>query len=179
MEKKEKTGKFWKSVIWTVVSYIVISVIAGVCSVVRGSMQGDSGATVSWFVIVEFILFPILFFVAGYWLSNKFELGKFKTYKVWLFSVGFSAVLLLLWYFVLEAYVLLNLPVAEGGLALDLFLRKITVVQDYAILYLRETNGYKYVILPLIHFVFRVVYWLLFALGNRKYATEQKERARL
>lgn len=178
MEKKEKTGKFGKSVLWAVASYLVISVIAGVCSVIRGSMQGESGATVSWFVILELVLFPVLFYVAGYLGSKKYEFEKFKTYKIWLCSVGFSAVLLLLWYVLLEAYVVLNLPVAEGSLAPDLFLRKLTVVQEYEVKYLKETDGYRYVILPLIHFVFRMVYWLLYSLGNRKYAVTQKAKAR-
>ena len=178
MEKKEKTSKFGKSVFWTVLSYVVISVIAGVCSLVRGSMQGGSGATISWFMIPELILFPVLFYTAGYLGSKKYEFEKFKTYKIWLFSIGFSAVLMLLWYVMLEIYVVFNLPVAEGCLALDLFLRKITVVQDYSVLYLRETNGYKYVILPLIHFGFRMIYWLLYALGNRRYVSVQKENHR-
>ena len=176
MEKKEKTSKFGKSVLWAVISYVVISVIAGVCSVVRGSVQGDSGSAVSWFAILELILFPVLFFVAGYLGSKKCEFEKFKTYKIWLFSFGFSTVLMLLWYVLLEMYVMLNLPAAEGSLILDLFLRKVIVVRDYEVLYLKETNGYKYAILPLIHFVFRLVYWLLYALGNRKYAMEQKRK---
>jgi len=178
MEKKEKTSKVGKSMLWAVISYVVISVIAGVCSVVRGSMQGDGGSTFSWFMILEMVLFPVLFFMAGYFGSRMYEFEKFKGYKVWLFAAGFSAFLMLLWYFVMEVYVMLNLPAAEGSLALDLFLRKITVVQDYEVLYLKETDGYKYVLLPIIHFVFRLVYWLLYALGNRKYALEQKERER-
>ncbi len=177
-EKKENQSKFGKSVLWAVVSYVVISVIAGVCSVVRGSVQGDARATVSWFVILELFLFPILFYIAGYLGSKKYEFEKFKTYKVWVFAGVFSAALLGLWYLLLEVYVMLNLPAAEGSMALDLFLRKITVVQDYTVLYLKETNGYKYVILPLIHFVFRLVYWLLYALGNRKFALAQKEKRR-
>ena len=178
MEKKEKTSKVGKSMLWAVISYVVISVIAGVCSVVRGSVQGDSGSAVSWFAILELILFPVLFFVAGYLGSKKCEFEKFKTYKIWLFSFGFSAVLMLLWYVVLEGYVMLNLPAAEGSIALDFFLRKIIVVRDYAVLYLKETPGYKNVLLPLIHFVFRLVYWLLYALGNRRYVSVQKENHR-
>ena len=177
-ETKENQSKFGKSVLWAVVSYVVISVIAGVCSVVRGSVQGDARATVSWFAILEIVLFPVLFYIAGYVGSKKYEFEKFKTYKVWLFAGVFSAALLGLWYLLLEVYVMLNLPAAEGSMALDLFFRKITVVQDYAVLYLKETDGYKYVILPLIHFVFRLVYWLLYALGNRKYALAQKEKRR-
>ena len=83
--------------------------------------------------------------------------------------------MLVLWYVLLELYVVFNLPVAEGSLVLDLFLRKITVVQEYAVKYLRETNVYRYGILPGIHFVFRILYWLLYMLGNRKYASAQKE----
>lgn len=177
MEKKEKTGKFGKSVLWAVLSYIVISVIAGVCSVLRGGMEEGSNAELL-FMIFELVLFPVLFYATGYMGSKKYEFEKFKGCKTWLFIFGFSAILLLLWYILLEAYVLLNLPAAEGSLALDLFLRKITVVQDFEVLYLKETDGYKYVILPLVHFVFRLIYWLLYALGNRKFALEQKEKRR-
>lgn len=178
MEKKEKTGKFGKSVLWAVISYVVISVIAGVCSGIRGSVQGDSSTTVSLFSVFELILFPVLFFAAGYFGSKVYQFEKFKTWKIWLFPAAFSAALMLLWYVVLEAYVMLNLPAAEGSIALDLFLRKTIVVQDYEVLYLKDTKGYKYVLLPLIHFVFRLLYWLLYALGNRKYAMGQKERER-
>lgn len=176
--KKEKQGKFWKSVLWAVLSYVVISVMAGVCHVVAGSMQSDVSTKIPWFVILEVVLFPVLFFAAGYWGSKKYEFEKFKAYKVWIFAIAFSAVLMLLWYVMLEVYVMLNLPAAEGSFALDLFLRRTTVVKDNAVLFLKETDGYKYVILPLIHCVFRLLYWLLYALGNRKYALDQKENAR-
>ena len=158
---------------------MVISVIAGVCSVIRRSIQGGNDGTVSWFMIVELVLIPVLFYVAGGIGSKKYEFQKFKTGKVWLFSLLFSAALLGLWYVLLEGYVILNLPAAEGSYALDMFLRKTTVVQEYEVKYLSETDGYKYVILPLIHFVFRMVYWLLYSLGNRKYALEQKAREKL
>lgn len=178
MEKKEKTSKFGKSVLWAVLTYLAISIIAGVCSVIRGSVQSGNDAKVSWVMILELVLFPMLFYVAGYLGSKKYEFKKFATYKVWLFSFLFSAALLGLWYVLLEAYVVLNLPAAEGSYALDLFLRRTTVVQEYEVKFLAETDGYKYVILPLIHFVFRMVYWLLYALGNKKYARMQKEKER-
>ena len=181
MEKREKTGKFGKSVLWAVLTYLVISVIAGVCSVIRRSIQGGNDGTVSWFMIVELVLIPVLFYIAGRIGSQRFEFDKFATYKVWLFSFLFSVALLGLWYVLLEAYVVLNLPAAEGSYALDLFLRRTTVVQEYEVKYLSETDGYKYVILPIVHFVFRMIDWLLYSLGNRKYALAQKakERARL
>ncbi|MBR6537062.1 MAG: hypothetical protein IKT67_07650 [Lachnospiraceae bacterium] len=178
MVKKEKTSKFGKSVLWAVLSYLVISVIAVICSVIRKSVQGEDSSAVTWFMFVELVLFPILFYVAGYLGSKKYEFQKFATYKVWLFSFIFSVALLGLWYVFMVPYVLLNLPAAEGSYALDLFLRKTTVTQEYTVLYLSETDGYKYVILPLVHFVFRFVYWLFYALGNRNYAREQKERER-
>lgn len=177
-EKKDKTGKFGKSVLWAVASYAGISLIAVVCSVLRGGIQGGGNSGISWFVILETILFPILFYVAGCVGSKKCEFEKFKTYKIWLFSFAFSAVLLLLWYVLLEVYVILNLPVAEGVRTVDLFLRKITVIRDYEVKYLAETDGYKYGILPLIHFVFRIIYCLLYSLGNKKYAAVKKEAER-
>ena len=172
-EKKEKTGKFGKSVLWAVASYVVISLIAGTCAILRGDKTEISG-----FVVFEMILFPVLFYIAGYVGSKKCEFEKFKTYKIWLFSFAFSAVLLLLWYVLLELYVLLNLPAAEGVRTIDLFLRKITVVQDYEVKYLSETDGYKYAMLPILHFAFRMIYWLLYSLGNKKYAAVKKEAER-
>lgn len=174
----EKRKKFGKSVLWTVLTYVVISVIAGVCSVLRGSLQGESGAAISWFVVLELVLFPVLFYVAGYIGTKKFDFEKFKSYKVWLFMIGFSGILLLLWYVLLDVYVLLNLPAAEGSLTLDLFLRKITVVVDYEVLYLKETDLYRYGLLPVIHLVFRMLYWLFYVLGNRKNALAQMEQKR-
>ena len=177
MEKSEKGTKFGKSVFGAIISYVIISVIAGVCSVLRGGMDAGSNAEL-WFMMFEFVLFPALFYAAGYVGSKIYDFEKFKGYKAWLFMVGFSGILLLFWYILLEAYVLLNLPAAEGSIALDLFLRKITVVIDYSVLYLKETPLYKYGILPVIHFVFRLLYWLFYVLGNRKYALVQKERRR-
>ena len=176
-EKKETGKKFGKSVVWAILSYVVISVIAGVCSVLRGGMEEGSNGEL-WFMMFELVLFPILFYVSGYIGSKVYDFEKFKGYKAWLFIFGFSGLLLLFWYVLLEVYVLLNLPAAEGSLALDLFLRKVTVVIDYAVLYLKETDMYKYGILPGIHFVFRMLYWLLYVLGNRKYAMVQIERKR-
>lgn len=166
MEKKEKTGKFGKSVLWTILSYVVISVIAAVCTMIRGMVQGEENGVTFW-MIVELLLIPALFVLAGYLGTAKCEFEKFKTYKVWLFSVVFSLVLLGLWYVLLEAYVLLNLPVAEGICALDLFLRRSTIVRDYEVLFLSQTDAYRYGILPGIHFAVRIVYWLLYMWGNR------------
>lgn len=180
MEKsnqKESGKKFGKCVLWMVLSYVVLSVIAGICSVLRGGMEaGSNGELV--FMILEFVMFPMLFYVAGYVGSKKYDFEKFKTYKVWLFLLGFSGILLLFWYVLLDLYVLLNLPAAEGSIALDLFLRKIIVVIDYEVLYLKETDLYRYLILPLIHFVFRVIYLVFYALGNRTYAVAQLEKKR-
>lgn len=174
--KKEKKKDFVKKLIWAGVSYAAISIIAGICSVLRNSIQGDNGAEISWFVILETVLFPVLFYVAGYLGSKRNDFTRFKAGMFWLLAVGFSAVLMLEWYVTLELYVLSNLPAAEGSLTLDLFLRKITVVQDYAVLYLKETTWYKGMLLPLIHFAFRLIYWLLYALGNRRYALAKKEK---
>ena len=173
MEKEIKQSKFGKRLLWTVLSYVAISVIAVVCSVIRSSVQGESDGVTLW-MGVELILFPVLFLLAGYFVTVKGDLGRFKSYMVWLFATVFSGVLLVLWYFVLEAYVLLNLPAAEGVTAIDMFLRKITVIKDYTVLYLSETEGYRYVTLPLIHFALRIVYWLLFFLGNRIGVSKEK-----
>ena len=178
METEVKKGKFGKSVLWAVLSYVVISVIAGVISVVRSTALGEETMQVTAWMVLEVFLFPVLFVIAGYMGSKKYEFEKFKTYKVWFFSAGASAVLLLLWYVLLNGYVVLNLPVAEGFRAIDLFLRKITVVQDYEIKYLSQTDLYRYLVLPLLHFLLRIVYGLFYGLGNRMYATKQEETKR-
>lgn len=170
METEKKQSKFGKSVLWAVLSYVVISVIAGIFSVL-----GNKAQVTAWMVI-EVFLFPVLFVIAGYIGSKKYEFEKFKTYKVWAFSAGASAILLGLWYVLLSGYVVLNLPVAEGFRAVDLFLRKITVVQEYEIKYLSQTDLYRYLVLPLLHFVVRIVYGLFYGLGNRMYAAKQENR---
>lgn len=170
METEKKQSKFGKSVLWAVLSYVVISVIAGIFSVL-----GNKAQVTAWMVI-EVFLFPVLFVIAGYIGSKKYEFEKFKTYKVWAFSAGASAILLGLWYVLLNGYVVLNLPVAEGFRAVDLFLRKITVVTDYEIKYLSQTDLYRYLVLPLLHFVVRIVYGLFYGLGNRMYAAKQENR---
>ena len=109
----EKTGKFGKCVLWAVLSYVVISLIAVVCSIIRGAVQGEANGVTFW-MVVELLLFPVLFVLAGYLGTVKCGFERFKSYKAWLFATLFSGVLLALWYFVLEAYVLLNLPVAEA-----------------------------------------------------------------
>lgn len=174
MEKSEKKSKLGKCVLWTVLSYLVISVLMGICSVLRNGLE-EGSTTEIVFMFFEFALVPILFYVAGYVGTKKFDLEKFKIYKVCLIAIGFSGVLLLLWYVFLELYVLLNLPAAEGSIGLDMFLRKITVMVDYTVLYMEQTDLYKFGILPGIHCLFRVLYWILYYLGNRKYALAQAE----
>ena len=173
MEKKEKTGKFGRCVLWTVLSYVVISVIAGVCSVIRGAVQGGTNGVTFW-MVVELLLVPVLFVLAGYLGTVKCGFDRFKSYKVWLFAALFSGVLLALWYLLLEVYVVFNLPVAEGVSAIDMFLRRVTVVENYTVLFLSQTDGYRYGILPMIHFVVRIVYWLLYLWGNRIGVSKEK-----
>jgi len=177
METEKKGKKLWRSLGVATLCYVLISVLAGVCSVLRGGMQGDEGAKALGFVVFEVVLIPVLFLIAGYVVSAKLKLEKIKFYKLFLGAILFSGVLLALWYVAMTGYVLFNLPAAEGSYALDLFLRKITVVIDYEVKYLKETDGYKYGLLPAIHFVFRIVYWLFYLWGNRMYCTKQKERA--
>lgn len=178
METEKKETKFWKCLGMAALSYVLISIIAGVCSVLRVNMQGDEGARVSAMVVFELVLYPVLFLIAGNVVSKKLELGKIKFYKLFLGAVLFSGALMVLWYVVMDVYVLCNLPVAEGSYGLDLFLRKITVVIDYEVKYLKETDGYRYGLLPSIHFVFRILYWLLFLWGNRIYSAKQIEKER-
>lgn len=172
-ERKETKSKFGKSVGWAILTYVVISVIAGVLWFACGFARGEGASKVSGGAVLLLFLMPVLFLLAGYIGSKVNEFGKFKTYKVWLFATGFSLLLLLLWYVFEGLYVVLNLPVGVGGYALDVALRKTTIVRDYEILFLANTNAYKYAVLPLIHFVFRIIYWLFYLWGNRMYVSKQ------
>lgn len=166
MESKWK--KFAKSAGSAVLSYVVISLLVAVLAVIRMSLpEGEEGG-VTWWEILQFLVIPVLFYGLGYLLTDKFGFGKIKWYGVLIGSVVFSGVLFAMWYVLLDAYVLLNLPAAEGSYAIDLWLRKILIVKDYVYLYLAETDAYRYVILPLLHFLFRILYWLLYFLGNRR-----------
>ena len=169
MEKEKKQQKFGKKIGWAILTYVVISFLVGISREMRIALQEGKAANGSGVLILEFVLVPVLFLLAGYLCSAGFGLGKFKTYRVLLLSAGFSGLLLLLWYIFLELYVVLNLPVAEGGYALDLFLRKIIMVQGY------RTDTYRDVILPLLHFILRIVYWLFYLWGNRVYVSKQKK----
>lgn len=173
MEKEKKERKLLKCVGWTILSYLLLSLIAAVCSFVRVATQGEDGEQISGFMILELCLVPVLFLIAGYYGSAKFEFNRMKTARVLLFATGFSLLLLLLWYVFMEAYVLLNLPAAEGSYALDLALRKTILVRDYEVLFLANTDGYRYAVLPLIHFGFRVMHWLFYLWGNRWYVGKQ------
>lgn len=169
METEKKERKLLKCIGWTILSYLLISVLAGVCTLIRMATAGDDVGKVSGFMILELGLMPALFLIAGYLGSAKFEFEKMKLHKVLLFATGFSILLLLLWYVFMDAYVLLTLPAVEGSYALDLALRKTTVVRDYEVLFLANTDGYRYAALPLIHFGFRVLHWMFYLWGNRWY----------
>ena len=175
MEKEKTQRKAGRYAGFAALSYLIISVIAGVLSVMRVAIQGEQKAEVNGFVVFEFLLIPVLFLLAGYVCSVKGRFEKLKAARVLLAATGFSVLLLVMWYVLLDVYVVLNLPVAEGSYMIDLFLRKTIIVKEYVYLYLSETNGYRYVILPLIHFVIRIIYWLLFLGGNRIYTAKQGE----
>lgn len=169
-----KRWKYWmKSASCTVLSYIILTVVAAALSVIRGSMNADSNTGITWWIVLEFLLVPFLFFGAGYFVTAKFSLERIKGYKVFLFGVLFSGALFALWYGALGLYVLFNVPAAEGSYMLDLWLRKVMIVRDYVYLYLEETDGYRYVILPFVHGIFRIFYWLLYFAGNRCYIAKK------
>lgn len=165
-EKNEKKGMFGKSVLWTVLSYVGIYIVAILCWMIRGKVQGETNGITFW-MILELFLIPALFAVMGYLGTVKWGLGKFKSGKVWLFAFLFSGIFLVLWYLLRDVYVLINLPVVEGTVVIDMFLRRVTLVRDYTVLFLSQTHGYKYGILPMIHFVMGIIYWLLYLWGNR------------
>ncbi|MGN1083800.1 MAG: hypothetical protein ACI4QX_02250 [Lachnospiraceae bacterium] len=165
-------GTGWKNVGkragWAVLSYLVISMIAVVFHVIRLSLRGDGyNEETSWWEVLEFIIFPGLFLLAGYIGTMRCEFEKIKAYRALLFAAVFSAALLGLWYVLQEVYVLCNLPAAEGGCALDLSLRRMNITYGYEYTVLAKTDMYRYVILPLVHFFVRILYWLCYLWGNR------------
>ena len=172
MEKK----KFGKSVIWTVASYVVISVIAGICWILWGFGRGAGSAKVSGEALVMLAVVPVLFLLAGVMGAKTRVHDKLKASKVVLASLVFSLVLLLLWYVCNGVYVVLNLPAGVGSYALDVALRKTIIVDEYEVKYWANTNTYKYVVLPLIHFVFRMLYWLFYLWGSRMGKPREQKR---
>ena len=172
----ETKKKSVSCVLWASVAYIVISIITAMFSKIRNIGNDGGKPEITVWIVLEVFFVPLLFLLAGYIITAGKEYGKIKTWKILFGAVLFSGLMLALWYVLLEIYVLLNLPANEGILALDLFLRKTIVLREYEYLYLSETNGYRYVILPLIHFVIRVVHWLFFLWGNRWCVAKRKAR---
>ena len=149
-----------------VLSYVVICVIAAVLAVIGKSMKGDSSAEVGFGDVVQFVLFPAVFYAAGYFVTNKFDFPKMNGKVVMIAAAVFSGVMVLLWFAARGAYVALDLPVVQGSYALDHWLRKINIVEDYEYKYLSESNVYPNVILPILFFVLNFVYWLCYLWGN-------------
>lgn len=151
-----------------VLSYVVISLIAVLTALIRQSVRGtDSNVRLTWWEVLQFFIVPGLFLAAGYIGTAKCGLKRLNGYRVLLAAVVFSALLLGLWYVWLEGYVLCNLPAAEGSYAADLLLRKSMITYGYEYTYLANTDTYRYVVLPLIHFGVRILYWLCYLWGNR------------
>lgn len=162
---------------WPVLSYVVISLLAVVLAVIRLAIRGeDSDVKVTWWELLQLFLVPALFFAAGYLGAAKCGLEKRKPQQAFLAAVIFSAVLLGLWYVWLEGYVLCNLPAAECGTALDLWLRKRMIVDGYEYTWLANTDMYRYAVLPLLHFAVRILCWMCYLWGNRKAASRRRSK---
>lgn len=162
---------------WPVLSYIVISLLAVVLAVVRLVVRGeDSDVKVTWWELLQLFFVPALFFAAGYLATAKCGLKKIKAQTAFLAAMIFSALLLGLWYVWLDGYVLCNLPAAECGIAIDLWLRKRMIAYGYEYTYLANTDMYRYAVLPLLHFAVRVLCWMCYLWGNRKAVSRRKSK---
>ncbi len=150
-----------------VLSYVVIYVIAVVLAVIRISLKADSAEKISFYEIMQVVIIPALFYIAGYYVTESFELPKMNAKTVWIASAVFAAVLLGIWYLSLETSALLNLPVAQGCYALDHWLRKINIVYEYEYTTLAKTDMYRYATLPLLYFAADILCWLCYFWGNR------------
>lgn len=159
--------KVIKRVEAAVLSYVVIYVIAVVLAVVRISLKEDSSEGISFYEIIQVVIIPALFYIAGYYVTARFEFPKMNAKVVWIASAVFAAVLLGIWYLSLETSAMLNLPVAQGCYALDHWLRKINIVYEYEYTTLAKTNMYRYATLPLLYFVADILCWLCYFWGNR------------
>lgn len=154
-------------------TYVIIYVLAVVLAVFSVSVRESGSAETGAWDVVQFFVFPALFFGAGCLVTAKCELPKLNARRVLLAAVCFGGVLLGLWYLSLEASVMLNLPVAQGCYALDHWLRKINIVYKYEYTYLAKTDMYRYVTLPLLYFVLDVLYWMCYLWGNRFCVTKR------
>lgn len=162
---------------WPVLSYSVISLLAVVLAVVRLVVRGeDSDVKVTWWELLQLFFVPALFFAAGYLATAKCGLKKIKAQTAFLAAMIFSALLLGLWYVWLDGYVLCNLPAAECGIAIDLWLRKRMIAYGYEYTYLANTDMYRYAVLPLLHFAVRVLCWMCYLWGNRKAVSRRKSK---
>lgn len=165
----------WKDTVkkagWLVLSYVVISLLAVVLVVLRQMVRGgDSDVMVTWWELLQLFIVPALFFAAGCLSTAMGGLKRIKTSKAFLTAVIFSAVLLGLWYVWMDGYVLCNLPAAECGIAIDLWLRKRMIAYGYEYTWLANTDMYRYAVLPLLHFAVRVLCWMCYLWGNRRTA---------
>lgn len=164
---------FTKNVKAAIVSYIFISLLAAVALVMQiqtdGNVYGEAfryqpkTEITSW-VLIELFAIPLLFLGAGYFITKMWKLEKMIFVKVLLAATGYALIGFVLCKFVYELFLVLNLPVVSGDCALDRFLRE-TNMSDGSLMY--ENNYYPDWVLPIVHFVFQILYWLIFYVGNR------------
>lgn len=172
-EKKKGTGK---RILYAGLSWIAIFLTAMILRlfyyVIRGSQSGKFGL----FEVLQLLIFPALFYLAGYLGPTKFSTGRYEKKRVMLFGVIFAAVLMGVWYLSVSVSAFLNMPAAQACFAMDHWMRGWDIVYKYEYTYLGRTNLYLYFVLPLCYFLADLLYWFCFYCGNDKAAPKKKPK---
>lgn len=147
-------------------SYVCIYIITVVFSIVRKSMRTANSKEIGFGELLQMVLVPALFFAAGYVVTKVKEWDKLRVRLVLLVALVVQAAFWGLWFLSLDASVMLNLPVTQGSYALDHWLRTVNIVQGYEYKYLKETDMYKYAVLPGLYCLTGVWYGFCFWWGN-------------
>lgn len=160
---------FTKNVKAAVVSYVFISILAAAALVMQiqtdGELYvGDVKTDITSWVWIELFAIPILFLAAGYFITKFWKLETMSFVKIMLAATGFAFIGFLLCKFAYTAFLVFNLPIVSGDCALDRFLRE-TNMGDGSLMH--QNNYYPDWVLPSVHFVFQILYWMIFYVGNR------------
>ena len=164
---------FTKNVKAAIVSYVFISIFAAAAMIMQlqtdGNVYGEAfryqpkTEVPSW-VLIELFAIPLLFLGAGFFITKMWKLEKMSFVKILIAATVYALIGFVLCKVVYELFLVLNLPVVSGDCALDRFLRE-TNMSDGSLLY--ENNYDPDWVLPAVHAVFQIIYWMIFYVGNR------------
>lgn len=172
-EKKKGIGK---QILYAVVSWVAIFLIAALLRIFHNVLHGSQSGEFGFFEMIQLLVFPALFYLAGYLGPAKFSTGRYEKKWVMLCGVLSAVVFLGVWYLSVSVSAILNLPAAQACYGLDHWMRGWDIVYKYEYTYLGRTNLYLYFVLPLCYFLADILYWFCFYCGNDKAAPKKKAK---